>query len=212
VRCNHIGRLRRPRPYGSWTGSQPPWGFRHAGVRWCFRTAGPLGSVAPEFRRTRLRWWTFQLFQSFARRRWRVLRRVSRYARTIAMYRDSSHSDSHSRGFRPMPRTQVVRRSNPAAAAQPSRICRRLATSMAVLSHSFSRSRARRNYTVPRSRQSDPQISTLADLDKAAARARSAHRGCGDFTARPVLASYYSEIINGATYGLTCPFMPSNCI
>jgi anti-sigma-K factor RskA len=110
-------------------------------------------------------------------------------------------------GLRPRPRTQVVEVKTPPAPAQPS------AQYVAVLQKDggspafiLTVDGATRNYTVRKvGANAEPGKSfELWLISDKLPRPRSLGViGGGDFTARPVLASYDAEIINGATYAVT---------
>jgi anti-sigma-K factor RskA len=110
-------------------------------------------------------------------------------------------------GLRPRPRTQVVEVKTPPAPAQPS------AQYVAVLQKDggspafiLTIDGATRNYTVRKvGANAEPGKSfELWLISDKLPRPRSLGViGGGDFTARPVLASYDAEIINGATYAVT---------
>ena len=110
-------------------------------------------------------------------------------------------------GLRPRPRTQVVEIKTPPAPAQPS------AQYVAVLQKDggspafiLTVDGATRNYTVRKlGANAEPGKSfELWLISDKLPRPRSLGViGGGDFTARPVLASYDAEIINGATYAVT---------
>jgi len=110
-------------------------------------------------------------------------------------------------GLRPRPRTQVVEVKTTPAPAQPS------AQYVAVLQKDggspafiLTVDGATRNYTVRKvGANAEPGKSfELWLISDRLPRPRSLGViGGGDFTARPVLASYDAEIINGATYAVT---------
>ncbi len=109
-------------------------------------------------------------------------------------------------GIRPKPRTQVVEVKTPSAAAPSAQYVAVLQAQGGSPAFILTVDGATKNFTVRRvGAAAEPGKSyELWLISDKLSRPRSLGViGGGDFTARPVLASYDSDVVNGATYAVT---------
>ena len=110
-------------------------------------------------------------------------------------------------GFRPKPRTQVVEVKTPSAAAPSAQYVAVLQAQGGSPAFILTVDGATRNFTVRRVGAAAAEPGKTYELwlisDKLPRPRSLGVIGGGDFTTRPLLASYDSDVVNGATYAVT---------